>query len=706
MYISRYHFENDKISLSLDSKSGELIELINKTTGDNLIKSHEYSCPPPFCLCLADGATVTAPRRKDCMTDTSLAAKIVCVECDGKKLIQVSYNKLIDNHGRKYDTSLSYTIKLTDGSGVIDMDMKLEKGSEMLSSVLFPYVAGIWLGESYDDDVLVYPMHGGIKMNSPIRSMSAPPNRINWRWQEYRYVYNLTGLGLWADGNGYYNLDNKYSGPLSMAYLDMYDENGGIYVGYPDEPDHTISLLAQTKGEVCAGMNFAVRHTITETIPELFFRGQIMLHKGDWHTAADYYRSISRSGKRSCPKWFDESAGLAAHYDFKYQNGGVVHRFTDIPRLVDDALSIGLDHLLISGWHKDGFDNGFPQYYCDEEVGTFEELSDGLKYAKDHGVKVSFYINSRLANTKYEANKELIEKGCIRRKDGSPDIEQYGDETITFATMCAASKEWQSHLGGAFEYVKKAGADGIYFDQIGMAPPLLCYSKEHDHRIDEWIAGCRKLIKDARETGLNVIIEGCSDLYGDMVGGQLISTFAYIDVAFPSLYRYTYPDQTLVDMVYPKHNLAMRPVFVANKAKQMIDTAILNGLYIWAYDLEYDNTFFRDPKTLEYLCGALNIRKNFGKLEGEKRFIDTNGIISIENGRATLFEYDEGLVLFASDCDKVTVSGRYNCISAKRIVEKNTLSDSGYHSAIVGNSTEVEMKSTKLGMFVLEKYEE
>ena len=92
MYISRYHFENDKISLSLDSKSGELIELINKVTGDNLIKSHENSCPPPFCLCLEDGATVTAPRRKDCMTDTSLAADIVCVEYDGAKLIHSAEN--------------------------------------------------------------------------------------------------------------------------------------------------------------------------------------------------------------------------------------------------------------------------------------------------------------------------------------------------------------------------------------------------------------------------------------------------------------------------------------------------------------------------------------------------------------------------------------------------------------------------------------
>ena len=138
----------------------------------------------------------------------------------------------------------------------------------------------------------------------------------------------------------------------------------------------------------------------------------------------------------------------------------------------------------------------------------------------------------------------------------------------------------------------------------------------------------------------------------------------------------------------------------------MIDTAILTGLYIWAYDLEYDNTFFRDPKTLEYLCGALNIRKSFQKLEGEKRFVDTNGIVEIDGARATLFEYDDGLVLFASDCDKVTVSGRYSCINAKRIIDKNVLTDGAIHSSVNYDNTVIEMPKTKLGMFVLEKYDE
>lgn len=699
MYISRYHFKNDKISLSLDSKSGELLELIDLTRGDNLIKSHEYFCPPPFCLCLEDGARITPPRRNDCISDGSLSARIAFEEEDGSLFITVCYDRLIDNMGRKYETKLIYTIKLTEGSGVLEMNMTVEGCAFSLSNVLYPYVAGVWLGESYEDDVLVYPFNGGIKMNAPIRSMSAPRNNVNWRWQEYRYVYNLTGMGLSPDQNGYYNLNSKYSGPLSMAYLDMYDENGGIFVGFTDECDHTVSLLAQTKGEISVGMNLAVCHTVTETLGPMEFSGQIMLHDGDWHTAADYYRRKTNADSRSCPKWFDESLGLAAHYDFKYQNGSVVHKYSDIPRLVAEAAAIGLDHLLFAGWHKDGFDNGFPQYYCDDELGTFEELKTGLEYAHKNGMRVSFYINSRLANTKYEANKSLIESGCIRRKDQTPYIEKYGDDTLSFATMCAASTQWQEHLGNAFDYILKAGADGIYFDQIGMAPPLLCYSESHGHGIDDWAKGCKKLISLARNKGLNVIIEGCSDMYGSMVGGQLISTFSYIDVAFPELFRYTFPNQMLVDMVYPKHNLAMRPVFVANKAKQMIDTAVMTGMYIWAYDLEFDNTFRRDEETLQYLKAALKLRRSIYSKDKTARFDDNNLVISPKTN-AKCFKLSNGIAVAFADTDVVTVKGRYVLDEGQYINNNELLSIDGNCVVNDGDVTHVKL-SCSLGVALL-----
>ena len=60
-----------------------------------------------------------------------------------------------------------------------------------------------------------------------------------------------------------------------------------------------------------------------------------------WHRGAEIYRAFRQNNvpakKPKRPHWFEKSPGLVAHYDFKYQNGGVVHRYKDIPRLLDEA---------------------------------------------------------------------------------------------------------------------------------------------------------------------------------------------------------------------------------------------------------------------------------------------------------------------------------------------------------------------------------
>ena len=702
MYHSRVHFENDLLSLALDTRTGELMELIRKETGDNYIKSNLVACPPPFCLETESGARITAPPSSEAANDPQLAAKITHQIAGNKQIIRVSYEKLMDQNRVIYHCPLTYTLTLTDHSSLIQTEIEFVPDNMAVNSCLFPYLSGIWLGEDYADDILLYPFNGGIRMENPITSLSAPKKQIHWRWQDYHYIYNYKGMGLSPDSLGYYTLDHAYSGPLSMAYLDLFDGKNGLYLGAdPQKISGIISLVARTKGESDLGMNFAIRHRLPVAKEVHRLSGEILLHRGDWHEAADYYRTLTSRNTRSCPEWFDQSSGLAAHYDFKYQNSGVVHHFADIPRLAEEAKEIGLDHLLFSGWHKDGFDNGFPQYYADDQLGNLEELKSGIRFAHNLGIKVSFYLNSRLANIKYQANSELIESGCIRQKDGSLYIEQYGSKNLKFATMCAASDAWQQHMKQSFAYVKEAGADGIYFDQIGMAPPLLCYAKDHHHPVDDWVTGCRQLISLAKELDLNIIIEGCSDLYGPMVGGQLISTFSYIDVAYPRLFRYTFPHQGLVDMVYPKKNLAMRPVFVANRAKQMIDTAIITGMTPWVYDLEEDNTFFRDPEMLDYLKKALIIRKAFLSVPGKKTFRDVCGLFG--NPNAALFETKDGVILLAAEEESLLLKGKHTCASALWISQNGNLETDKPTVTFDGTHTKIQTENALLGLWVLKR---
>ncbi len=688
MYLSRLHFTNGAVAVAIDSLTGGLLEITDCRTGDNIIKSNAWNIPGTFIIHTRSGEKLTIPSSGDVYADSSLKPDIQSRRTDEGLLVTVSYAKLKDA-----DCSCRYTILIEDGASALRFAMKTDANAQKCE---FPVINGVWLGESYEDDTLVYPFNAGIKLENPVVSMAKPAQHVYWRWQDYRYVYNLKGMGLAKNADGFYSFESRYSGPLSMAYCDLYDVHSGMCFCIT-EPSGIVSIAARTRGMAEPGMCFAGIFYVPENEKCRKMEAVLFLHGASWHEGADFYRS-RRGVDKPAPSgsFMGKSTGLAAHYDFKYQCGGIVHRFSDIHTITDQALAMGLDHLLVAGWHSGGFDNGFPQYWIDEQLGTFEELAAGIAYAHSRGVKVSFYVNSRLANLKYPISELLKRPAASKRAEGSVRSERYGDESHEFAIMCAGAQAWQTHLENAFKYLKSAGADGIYLDQIAMAAPCECYDTTHGHPADAWNEGCRTILKSIKALGLNVIIEGCSDLYGDLADGQLVSTFSYIDCAFPELYKYTYPAQTLVDMVYPKRNMAMRPVFVGNNQKRLNDTAFMTDSYFWVYDLVDDNTFTRDPESLEYLKKTLSLRTDFHSRAGKMTFCDTRGIVSATQ-KATVFE-GEGLtaVCFSGE-GSVLLDGRYTEVYCVDINDKTI------RLSADGKNTLLTTKGTQLGFVLLSK---
>jgi hypothetical protein len=498
-----------------------------------------------------------------------------------------------------------------------------------------------------------------MKFVNPVEFFARKPKSIFWRWQEYRYCYQIDGCCGVKNADGLYSYSVLYSGALSMAWLDLYDENGGVYFGMHDR-NGICRLKAETLGPDSPGMIFSFEKIVEGR--QNFGMNQVVvaLHEGDWHEGADIYRAAHKDyeSARTEPAWCQENVSLVAHYDFKYQNGGVVHRFRDIPALVDQAKELHTNHILISGWHTDGFDNGFPEYFADKDLGTEEELATGLRYAQENNIKVSFYINTRIANRKYTHLAEFIQNNAVIRQDGTPEIEGYGDKSLSFATMCAGSGGWQNRILDAIKYVVSLGATGVYLDQLAMAAPRACHNADHNHAYDGWCDGYRKLLEEANKIKTNagepisIIIEGCSDMYGSLVNGSLVSTFISLHSgAFPELYRYTFPQHKLVDMVYPRQNLAMRPVHVAQRSTDMINKAFLTNMNFWIYDLEEDNSFFNDPEQLDYLRKVIDIKKIWKEKFVDFTFEDEMGIVekSEELSAKTYFKDDCGLLVYTSD---------------------------------------------------------
>ena len=108
--------------------------------------------------------------------------------------------------------------------------------------------------------------------------------------------------------------------------------------------------------------------------------------------------------------------------------------------------AFGLNHILLSGWNESGFDYGFPQYRPNPNLGTEEELRDGVRAVIAAGGHVAFYVNARLCNAVFPDREALWKNGGIQNRDGSPWLEQYGSRNQYFASMCSQAELWQSEL--------------------------------------------------------------------------------------------------------------------------------------------------------------------------------------------------------------------------------------------------------------------
>ncbi|MEG0766944.1 MAG: DUF6259 domain-containing protein, partial [Clostridia bacterium] len=299
--------------------------------------------------------------------------------------------------------------------------------------------------------------------------------------------------------------------------------------------------------------------------------------------------------------------------------------------------------------------HGFPQYWINPNLGTEQELIDAVRTVREAGGHVAFYINSRLCNTKYADRAELIAHSAIMRRDGTLNIEKYGAADLSFASLCNQDPTWRNEFVGVVDYLTHTiGADSMYLDQMAMATSVLCYHPEHTEHAGNpagWNQGYERMLAQMREgydaDGMAMLYEGVSDVYGPGVSGQLISTMFYLcGGAYPELYKYTFPDQILVDMMNPRRNTGMRAEHIARRSTELLYKAFVVGSYLWTYDLEWDNTFRRDPEQTERLRKQNALRSAWLMHYGQGRFTDTVGLGACTEGLLVKrFELEQGLLV-------------------------------------------------------------
>jgi len=287
----------------------------------------------------------------------------------------------------------------------------------------------------------------------------------------------------------------------------------------------------------------------------------------------------------------------------------------------------------MAGWNRQGFDQNYPEYYPDLELGTSMDLYRGVEYINSKGGVPTFYINARIFDINSDYFDTLGKRLAIKLNDGNMINEQYGE--YKFTVSCPGNKEWQKMIiDTACWMAKSYNAKGMYLDQLGSAEPYPCYDSSHSHEdiglFNKGYLNVLKTLKD-RLYELNsdtfLMIENCGDIYGSYVWGSLTWNGEIRDEYF-NLFKYTFPEYVQVNMINPK--ITDDVEFRKAKYYKDVERALTLGSVLWANPVVKFHE--GDEELLEYLKKAIEFRKQINPYVTGCRFMDEEGIAFISGG--------------------------------------------------------------------------
>ena len=182
---------------------------------------------------------------------------------------------------------------------------------------------------------------------------------------------------------------------------------------------------------------------------------------------------------------------------------------TTITNYIDKFDSLGINGVDLLGWHQGGFDHKYPDYkFIDESDGNGygeENFKTAMRNLHNDGKYGFAYINMHIADVEADwadvvcdtdNGRTNIERAAIKNKNYSSSTyeslphnqfidsmkqENYGTTTYYYA-MCPKASQFQDAIVDAVIRLRKAGVDGIWFDQLMQMPANLCFDPHHGHK--------------------------------------------------------------------------------------------------------------------------------------------------------------------------------------------------------------------------------
>lgn len=473
--------ENDLVALTVDGRNGCITGLWSKLTGRGHLTHGRRAEAFRVVMPLRDRISgwFCDPLGHACDSSSQRAAAVQVERRGPKQVLEVTYNALRSDAGT-HAVAVEYQAVLEDDSDEIAPRFALtNESSNVVTEAHFPWLVTL---RHVADERLVYP-----NVIRRLRDLFPIPQEGNW--EEYPVLlHGTTGRAPYWPGVG----------GMSMPWVDVGDEQGGIYLASLDHTGRQHSLVVRDHGDgesIEPGLTFAF---LLETGPGQHWESPTMVlspHAGDWHTGADKYRQSIRSWYRPPDVSAHASRSLGA-----FTTTLTSRDFGEIEELAEDISRYGLTELQVFT-----FSNYFPLLAEDDDLvhdpprlglltrqfGGRERFRAAVSAARARfGVRTGIILSQRLWNVA-TLTPDLADKAeawVMERSSGAPAWRHNhfgadawgGFRGEQLYVMCPAVEDWQElTIANCRRILVETGATILFFDQAAEYWP--CFNEAHAH---------------------------------------------------------------------------------------------------------------------------------------------------------------------------------------------------------------------------------
>ncbi len=455
---------------------------------------------------IADGTALKTTKGADfwrLMADDSyfIEMSVKSSEQDGTVTVKdnittIYYPKLKTDSGRILDMSLTLTI--TEENDRLVFKNKIENRDIARANELeYPYIDLNKVAGERKNDILYRPHGLGERIVNPWEALESAHSE--YMSSDYKEIKSTI----------------LYPRPATMSWLGIESDGMFLYVGKHDERNRACCLMNAIQPRE------DVENRLVSTICQYPFVRQgetiecapviVAFGEGSWKDGSDIYGEYARGSFYHPvePKpWVRKMTGWQ-RIILRHQFGDIFWKYEDLPRLYLEGKKYGLNTLLVFGWWRGRFDNGYPHYEVDEELGGEVALRDAIAEVKRLGGYVILYNNGILIDKKSDFYREHRNEAARIDIDGNEYEDHYKFEdngTVlrnygykSFVDACQATDIWLETLKKNGEMKISFDPNSIFYDQIG-GRSKLCFNPEHKHgyRPDDEMVYRRQNLKELR----------------------------------------------------------------------------------------------------------------------------------------------------------------------------------------------------------------